>query len=82
MVKLALCLFGASMAALASAGGIPEDREAAYQRYLDYQGMIDGGRVAANWLPDGSTVLVRGGRPERPQHPQGRSGGEYRCTAV
>ena len=63
MVKLALCLFGASMAALASASGIPEDREAAYRQYLDYQDMIDGGRVAANWLPDGSTFWTEEGGP-------------------
>ena len=42
---------------------IPADREAAYQAYLDYQRMIDGGRVVPNWLPDGSTFWYETGGP-------------------
>ncbi len=51
----------ASFSVLAS--GIPQDREAAYQAYLDYQRMIDGGRVAPNWLPDGSGFWYVAGGP-------------------
>ncbi len=63
MVKPLACLYCTLMASLALAGAVPEDREAAYQQYLDYQQMIHGGRVAANWLPDGSTFWYEDGGP-------------------
>ena len=57
-----LCLaVAASLPALAS--DIPADREAAYRAYLDFQRMIDGGRVVPNWLPDGSTFWYASGGP-------------------
>ena len=78
MMKLFSCLFcGLTAAVTASAGGVPADREAAYQQYLDYQHMIGGGRVTAHWLPDGSTFWTETGGPKRPGNPQGRPGREY-----
>ena len=56
------CL-AAALAFPALASDIPADREAAYQAYLDYQRMIDGGRVVPNWLPDGSTFWYASGGP-------------------
>ena len=38
----------------ASAQVAPE-REAAYQRYLDFGSLIEGGRVTPNWMPDGDS---------------------------
>ena len=64
MFKQIACLSFALTAALtASAGDTPADREAAYQQYLDFQRMIDGGRVTANWLPDGSSFWYEEGGP-------------------
>ena len=57
-----LCLM-AAMAVPSLAVDIPADREAAYQGYLDYQRMIDGGRVVPHWLPDGSTFWYEAGGP-------------------
>ncbi len=60
---LAVLSLTAAVAVPSLAVDIPADREAAYQAYLDFQRMIDGGRVAPNWLPDGSAFWYETGGP-------------------
>ena len=47
----------------ASAQVAPE-REAAYQRYLDFGSLIEGGRVTPNWMPDGDSFWYAEGGPQ------------------
>ena len=64
MFRFLACLsFAATISVPGLASDIPADREAAYQAYLDFQRMIDGGRIVPNWLPDGSTFWYASGGP-------------------
>ncbi|MYE18019.1 MAG: hypothetical protein F4Y07_16240 [Gemmatimonadetes bacterium] len=47
-------LFLAALVPPASAQVTP-DQESAYQRYLDFGSLIEGGRVTPNWMPDGNS---------------------------
>lgn len=56
----------AAAALPALAGEVPAEREAVYRQYLDYQDLVRGGRVAPNWLADGSSFWhVQGGPNDR-----------------
>ena len=43
---------------------VTPEREAAYQRYLDFGSLIEGGRVAPNWMPDGNSFWYAEGGPQ------------------
>ena len=58
-------------ALLLLAGAVPPaspqvgpEREAAYQRYLDFGSLIEGGRVTPNWMPDGNSFWYAEGGPQ------------------
>ncbi len=40
------------------------EHEAAYQRYLDFGSLIEGGRVTPNWMPDGNSFWYAEGGPQ------------------
>jgi YD repeat-containing protein len=42
--------------------------EAVYRRYLDFGSLVNGGRVVANWLPDGSSFWCTRGDPNERQY--------------
>ena len=48
---------------MAHAGPDAQD-EAVYQKYLDFQRLVKGGRITPNWLPDGSTFWYAEGRAD------------------
>lgn len=43
---------------------VAPDQEAAYQRYLDFGSLIEGGRVTPNWMPDGNSFWYADGGPQ------------------
>lgn len=63
MLRVSTCPLWIVMAIPVLATEIPADRDAAYRQYLDYQDMIDSGRVTTNWLPDGSMFWYATGSP-------------------
>ena len=61
LLTLMTCLAGAGQPALAA--NTMEERESAYQQYLNFSDLVSGGRVTANWLPDGSSLWYERGGP-------------------
>ena len=43
---------------------IAPEREAAYQRYLDFGSLIEGGRITPGWMPDGNSFWYAEGGPQ------------------
>jgi len=43
---------------------VSPDQEAAYERYLDFSTLIEGGRVTPNWMPDGNSFWYAEGGPQ------------------
>ena len=43
---------------------VTPEREAAYQRYLDFGSLIEGGRITPNWMPDGNSFWYAEGGPQ------------------
>jgi dipeptidyl-peptidase-4 len=63
-VTAMLCVICCGFASgIAQAGPDAQD-EAVYQKYLDFQRLVKGGRVTPNWLPDGSTFWYAEGRAD------------------
>ena len=60
---LPLLLVLAVLLPRASAQVAPE-REAAYQRHLDFGSLIEGGSITPNWMPDGNSFWYAEGGPQ------------------
>ncbi len=57
----AACLCSIAAPGLSAEPSIQD--EAVYQRYLDFESLVKGGRIAPNWLPDGSSFWYADGDP-------------------